>query len=493
MKKKLIVLMLMIGIIASHGICKELDWEQVGSDGYDDATNKAIFPGGVIEGSLYVGTERAQEDGGAQVYRSSDGEDFDNLTDDGFGDDYNTQILPAFQAFDGTIFAWTTNTSGAEIWSSENGSSWNQVVNGTATNGLNGNMHNVKIWGEVIKESMSMSYEIPACMYIGVENTSGGCSVWMTYDGIDWYEDGTAMYDFSTHTCEWLAAPGSFFNNRVFFGTYHNCGPDYVGGLYSSASPWTTVTMTGFDDPYNIMIAPARQSFNGYLYAGTWNTYGAQIWRSKTGDPDDWKKVLDFCPTAAKPDDANCTFAGSFSAPGDGFLYVAVRNSVTGVEIWRTEDGTEWKQINEDGFGDETNSEAYLAPEPLGDSLFAGTYNAGGAQLWRVRIMGGEEVEEIPEVTEDEGDVVVVGSTERKGTINPDKGDKVEIQFKGKKKGKYTLRIFTLLGELVYDETQSSLANGKFSWIPEDIASGIYIVHVEGPGVDIHKKVAILR
>ncbi|MBN2407778.1 MAG: T9SS type A sorting domain-containing protein [Elusimicrobia bacterium] len=105
-----------------------------------------------------------------------------------------------------------------------------------------------------------------------------------------------------------------------------------------------------------------------------------------------------------------------------------------------------------------------------------------------------EEKEAEPEeIVEEEGEVVIVGSEETKGTINPDKKEPVQIYFKGKKEGKYTLRIFTMLGELVYDETKNSLKNGTFSWIPGDLASGIYIIHIEGPGIDIQKKLAILR
>lgn len=55
-----------------------------------------------------------------------------------------------------------------------------------------------------------------------------------------------------------------------------------------------------------------------------------------------------------------------------------------------------------------------------------------------------ESIEDIIIVT-DPGDLRVIGSKERKGTINPDKGDTVTIFFKGSGPGKYTLRIFTLL------------------------------------------------
>ncbi|MFH1414960.1 MAG: hypothetical protein ABIH89_02605 [Elusimicrobiota bacterium] len=98
-----------------------------------------------------------------------------------------------------------------------------------------------------------------------------------------------------------------------------------------------------------------------------------------------------------------------------------------------------------------------------------------------------------PDVVETSGEIITVGSSERKGIINPDKGDALTVYFKGTAAGRYTLKIFTLIGELVYSETKDSLAGGTFSWIPEDIASGIYVVHVNGPGVNISKKIAILR
>ncbi len=157
--------------------------------------------------------------------------------------------------------------------------------------------------------------------------------------------------------------------------------------------------------------------------------------------------------------------------------------------FWKTKDGISWEQVNADGFGTAMNDRSYLSRVLLDDEyLFAGTDNADGAQLWKVAVKQSIVMEDT-----DKGEVKVVGPEERKGVINPDKGDKAEIYFKGEKAGKFTLRIYTLLGELIYEETKDSLAEGKFSWIPGDIASGTYIVSIEGPGVKIHKKVAILR
>jgi Tol biopolymer transport system component len=95
-----------------------------------------------------------------------------------------------------------------------------------------------------------------------------------------------------------------------------------------------------------------------------------------------------------------------------------------------------------------------------------------------------------------QGEVKVVipegGGT--KGTINPDSGKPVSIGFKGNQSGQFTLRIFTQFGEQIYEETKDvTSSDGWFEWIPKGIASGVYMVHVEGPGCKIFKKIAILR
>jgi len=97
---------------------------------------------------------------------------------------------------------------------------------------------------------------------------------------------------------------------------------------------------------------------------------------------------------------------------------------------------------------------------------------------------------------DDEGEVKVVvpegGGT--RGTINPDSGQPVTINFKGSRAGSYTLRIFTQLGEQVHSERISAdSAEGWFEWLPKGLASGVYFVHVKGPGVDIYEKIALLR
>jgi Tol biopolymer transport system component len=89
----------------------------------------------------------------------------------------------------------------------------------------------------------------------------------------------------------------------------------------------------------------------------------------------------------------------------------------------------------------------------------------------------------------------------QRGTVNPDKGEKVAIIFNPDKKpdeyvGKeFKIKVFTLTGELVeeFTKTPQTADDIWMKWLPKDIASGIYIVYVEGPGVKVHKKIAIVR
>ena len=92
-----------------------------------------------------------------------------------------------------------------------------------------------------------------------------------------------------------------------------------------------------------------------------------------------------------------------------------------------------------------------------------------------------------------QGETRIVGSAERRGVLNPDKGDKAQIYFRGNQSGSYACRIFTLDGELLFEDRKDNVSEGVFEWIPKDIASGIYFVTVEGPGINTRKKLAMIR
>lgn len=91
------------------------------------------------------------------------------------------------------------------------------------------------------------------------------------------------------------------------------------------------------------------------------------------------------------------------------------------------------------------------------------------------------------------GEVRIIGSPSGKGTINPDRGDKAEIRFKSAVAGKFECRIFTLSGEQVWSVTMENVDEGTFEWFPKGMSSGVYVVYVKGPGINVRKKIAVIR
>jgi hypothetical protein len=91
------------------------------------------------------------------------------------------------------------------------------------------------------------------------------------------------------------------------------------------------------------------------------------------------------------------------------------------------------------------------------------------------------------------GEMKVLGSAAGRGTVNPDKGETARIYIKGSKTGKYELRIFTLQGELIWEDNKDNVREDVFEWLPRDMASGTYIARITGPSFDARKKIIVVR
>ncbi|MBA7506538.1 hypothetical protein ES706_05229 [subsurface metagenome] len=95
------------------------------------------------------------------------------------------------------------------------------------------------------------------------------------------------------------------------------------------------------------------------------------------------------------------------------------------------------------------------------------------------------------------GEVKIRGG--EKGYVNPLKGEVAKINFQPSGEGTVNVKIFTLRGLLVWEKSKN--VSGVQDFIEWDcsnkendvVASGIYIVYVEGPGIKATKKVAVLK
>jgi hypothetical protein len=141
--------------------------------------------------------------------------------------------------------------------------------------------------------------------------------------------------------------------------------------------PWVQVNETGFGDLANKNIS-ALEVFDTQLYAGTQNlSEGATIWHSKDGIT--WNQVSD---------------------PGFSAVYTNTNNSITDLitfknklyagtgwrdipgQIWRSDNGTSWEQVEASGFGSPSNL-AIAAFGIFSDTLYVSTHDDSGLEIWR--------------------------------------------------------------------------------------------------------------
>jgi tripartite motif-containing protein 71 len=156
----------------------------------------------------------------------------------------------------------------------------------------------------------------------------------------------------------------------------------------SDGASWTKVVDQGFGDPTNWEIW-AMQAFNDSLFAPTWsstNTHGLEIWKSPSGDPGSWTRVV-------SNGFGNLNNVGIQAAQiYNSFLYMGTANSIQGGEIWRTPNGTDWSQVSTSGLGDGGNYRITGFADYSG-YLYAGTAHSSGAgsEIWRCQVCDGSD------------------------------------------------------------------------------------------------------
>ena len=299
------------------------------ANGLGDPNNHSIVHLTEFNGNLYASTNNwdntLNNTHGGQILRSSNGLNWTSVVTQGFGDPTNGEI-DRFAVFNNQICASTesyTTTHGAEIWCSSTGNSGDWTR--AATNGF-GNANNSYVGA---LETFN------GYLYAGTANwnrttmTTTGSEVWRTNNGIT----------------------------------------------------WTQVSTSGFGTTDNNFIA-ALKSFNGYLYAspGSLSGNGAQVWRCQACDNSDWTKVVD--NGFGNVGTHRCSTLEVF----DGRLYCGVDNDITGMEVWRTTDGTNWNQVGFAGFGDSNNTGPgwYNSVAVFNNRLYIGTLNsANSGEIWR--------------------------------------------------------------------------------------------------------------
>ena len=232
-------------------------------------------------------------------------------------------------------------------------------------------------------------------LYAGLDhaNSGRGAEIWRTADGLTWTrvaENGFANDIYNTGAISLAVYNGNLYagtRHGDWYNDSHQDGP--LGGEVwrsGDGTTWTRVNSPGFG-----MLEAHRveslQVFQNGLYAyvshvgGT--SAGADVWRcTKTvcAEQGDWTKVAD---NGFGVPQNQYLYAGVVSG---GYLYTAVYNSITGVQLWRTADGSHWeKATSYDGLGNSNNSYvSNTAMTVFNGRLTLGVTNwASGTSVWQ--------------------------------------------------------------------------------------------------------------
>jgi len=206
------------------------------------------------------------------------------------------------------------------------------------------------------------------------------------YVGVGW--DDTAEIGFYVAADESPStpvSPGFFSTDGISWATISSVFPDYrslmvrLDGMTSADGEWEQVVGnvsgggSGFGRPANTAVR-TMATFNGSLYAGTFNTSGGEV--NVTGNGIDWSP-------ANQPgwgNSANDAVAKLVSY--GGALFASTENPSFGTQIWRMAPNNSWSFIDGGGFDDHSNTSAPSGGVFAGE-LYFGTDHPDGCEIWK--------------------------------------------------------------------------------------------------------------
>jgi sugar lactone lactonase YvrE len=243
---------------------------------------------------------------------------------------------------------------------------------------------NLNGFGERTNESATALEVFNGRLFAGVTNYSYGGTVWHTSDGANWQRVSEPGFTNALSVTNAVIFDLIEFKGNLYAGTGVWWNDGIAGQVWRTGDgqSWTQVVDNGFGHPQNNGVVAFGQ-FQDLLYAATINNEtGLEIWRTATGNPLDWTRVV------------NAGFGGgveyNISYPFQEFngqLYVGVESNneqgSNGLRIFRSSDGLTWTQVNQDGFGNRNNNHpgAFAVFQGL---LYIGVRNdTAGGQIWR--------------------------------------------------------------------------------------------------------------
>ncbi|RPJ45684.1 MAG: hypothetical protein EHM21_09205, partial [Chloroflexi bacterium] len=359
------------------------NWHQTNINGFGNIDNYGVWSLGWFDNTLYAGT--VNWGSGAEIWRKPDGSDWEAVVVDGLNSSSN-RAIDHMLAFGGRLYASTYNdlgngeSEGGQIWRSATGNlgAWTAVVtrgSGAQTpDPANAEFYRLFTFNnQICATTWAASANAPGVDAHGAEiwcSPSGNASTWTRLA-----EDGLG----NPNNLGIMAVKS--YNGNLYAGTYN-----YVDGtnVYRSSdgADWEPLFAEGgWGDSSNIVIT-AIEEYNGSLYILMNNKdhYGVTIGRRQVCDGSDWGEIL-----------GGFNNVNTLGMPGmevhEGSLFMVTGNAKTGLRVWKTTDGDNWSVVAPVGLGNPSRAYTYWDNGLLsaGGDLYLGAYTRGGmAEVWRL-------------------------------------------------------------------------------------------------------------
>ena len=279
---------------------------------------------------------------------------------------------------------------GCEIWRYD-GTTWEQVVghNAPIMKGGFGNFNNVGI-----SSMEGFNGYLYAGTMNWDPSSYGGCEIWRTQDGVQWEQVVSHGFKQNMSTSDLVAGVTNtyvwsmeIFQNQLYVGTFNsryrlvcNAGMGCQLWRTDNGKNWckvnlptgvTGVYQDGFGEPENYGTRTMVE-YNNELYVGTATNLihgkGCEIWKY---DGVNWMPVIGADVPGVKPSDIKYSgfgnplnkYAWSMTVTSDNKLYVGTANGkiinliepkTEGCEIW-CYNGIEWMPVVKDAKGEKPN------------------------------------------------------------------------------------------------------------------------------------------
>jgi len=340
-------------------------WIQVNQSGFGNPQNTNIGFLEVFNDNLYAGTWRPAANQEAEIWRSSDGNSWEQLR---FSWVLTPNAMLDAQPFGNYLYVGTASTapsgfSVAELWRT-NGVTWTQVV----SNGF----------GSFYNNSISALSVFSDSIYAATTNVISGTQIWRSPTGVAGTWSKVVPSSFGRNGTTQQDVTMDVFGGSLFVGVGR------VGGAAelwktSNGISWSSVFTDGLGTANNTHVA-SFAAYDGDFYLGLRNvTTGGEIWKSSDG--------ISFTPviTGGFGNLSNSRPYGLMVY--EQHLYAVVGNQNTGAEVWRMADGASWEKVADRGLGDAQNQIAAYFDKALAlfdGGLFVGTLNGvTGGQVRR--------------------------------------------------------------------------------------------------------------